>query len=129
MKSARRSFVAGLLSLLTLASPSLHAQSKTPGHAGLSIYWVDVEGGGATLVVTPERESILIDTGNPGGRDAGRIHKLATEIAGLKQIDHVIITHFHVDHFGGLAELAELIPDGIPAQTLAAGGVRTDRTE
>jgi beta-lactamase superfamily II metal-dependent hydrolase len=80
--------------LLTLA------QQKT-----LDIYWVDVEGGAATLVVTPAGESILIDTGNPGGRDAGRIHKAATD-AGLKQIDYLVTTHFHVDHYGGAAELS-----------------------
>ena len=54
---------------------------------------------------------MLIDSGNPGGRDAARIHRVATEQAGLKRIDHAIITHFHVDHFGGLAELADLMPE------------------
>jgi competence protein ComEC len=86
-------------------------------HAGaadqtLDLYWLDSEGGGSTLIVTPQGESILIDTGNPGGRDAPRIYKAATEAAGLKRLDHVIITHFHVDHFGGLAELAGLMPVG-----------------
>lgn len=76
----------------------------------LEIYWVDVEGGAATLVVTPAGESVLIDTGNPGGRDSARIHKVATEIAGLKQIDHLVTTHYHRDHFGGAAELAALMP-------------------
>src|SRR5262245_3575277 len=78
----------------------------------LNIYWNDVEGGGATLIVTPAGESILIDSGNPGGRDATRIHKTATEIAGLKKIDHYVTTHFHRDHFGGAAELSALIPIG-----------------
>jgi competence protein ComEC len=78
----------------------------------LDLYWVDSEGGGSTLIVTPRGESILVDTGNPGGRDAQRIYKVATELAGLKRLDHVIITHFHVDHFGGLAELAALMPVG-----------------
>ncbi|MDZ4403110.1 MBL fold metallo-hydrolase [Prosthecobacter sp.] len=78
----------------------------------LDIYWIDSEGGGSTLIVTPEGESVLIDTGNPGGRDPQRIKKVATEIAGLTRIDHVVITHFHVDHFGGLAELAALMPIG-----------------
>ena len=88
-----------------------------PAFAGLAdrtldIYWVDVEGGGATLIVTPQGESVLIDSGNPFERDPGRIHKLATEVAGLKKIDHLVTTHFHVDHFGGAAELSALIPIG-----------------
>lgn len=78
----------------------------------LDIYWVDVEGGGATLIVTPAGESVLIDSGNPFERDPGRIAKVATEVAGLKKIDHLITTHFHVDHFGGAAELSALIPIG-----------------
>jgi beta-lactamase superfamily II metal-dependent hydrolase len=78
----------------------------------LNIYWNDVEGGGATLIVTPAGESILIDSGNPGVRDAGRIHKTATEVAGLKKIDHYVTTHFHGDHYGGAAELSRLIPIG-----------------
>lgn len=89
---------------LTLA---VTAREKT-----LDIYWIDSEGGGSTLIVTPAGESVLIDTGNPGGRDPQRIQKVATEVAGLTRIDHVIITHFHVDHFGGLAELAGLMPVG-----------------
>src|SRR5262245_23918768 len=79
----------------------------------LDIYWIDVEGGAATLIVTPAGESVLIDAGNPGGRDAGRIHKVATEVAGLKRIDHLLLTHFHRDHFGGIAELAKLMPVGV----------------
>jgi competence protein ComEC len=78
----------------------------------LDIYWIDSEGGGSTLLVTPAGESVLIDTGNPGGRDPQRIQKVATEVAGVSRIDHVIITHFHADHFGGLAELATLMPVG-----------------
>src|SRR5687768_1851949 len=77
----------------------------------LDVIWSDVEGGAATLIVTPAGESILIDSGNPGGRDSARIHKAAAE-AGLKRIDHLITTHLHIDHFGGAAELAKLIPIG-----------------
>ena len=83
-----------------------------PADQTLDIYWVDVEGGGATLIVTPSGESVLIDSGNPGPRDAGRIHKTATEVAGLKRIDHYITTHFHIDHYGGAAQLSTLIPLG-----------------
>src|SRR5437762_4828046 len=76
---------------------------------GLDIYFVDTEGGAATLIVTPAGESILIDCGNPGTRDADRIHA-AAQAAGLKAIDHLIITHWHVDHYGGIGHLSELMP-------------------
>lgn len=95
-----------LAALLAFALPAA-ARDKT-----LDIYWIDSEGGGSTLMVTPAGESVLVDTGNPGGRDPQRIHRVATEMAGLKSIDHVVITHFHGDHFGGLAELATLMPIG-----------------
>src|SRR6266446_10813782 len=78
----------------------------------LDIYVVDVEGGNATLFVSPSGESVLIDTGNGGAaaaRDAGRI-MAAVKDAGLTQIDHLITTHWHGDHFGGMAELASRIP-------------------
>lgn len=87
------------------------AETPNPNKEGLRIYWTDVEGGAATLLVTPAGESILIDTGMPGGRDAPRIHKTAQE-AGLKKIDYLITTHLHLDHFGGAAELSELMPIG-----------------
>src|SRR5271155_4114578 len=77
---------------------------------GLSIYFVDTEGGAATLIVTPAGESVLIDCGNPGARDADRICKTASAQAGLKAIDHLIITHWHTDHYGGVARLAKLMP-------------------
>src|SRR3989440_9955957 len=76
----------------------------------LDIYFIDVEGGAATLIVTPTGQSLLIDTGFPGDRDAGRIAHVALEIAGLKQIDHCVITHWHRDHVGGVPALAKLIP-------------------
>src|SRR5262245_15899367 len=75
----------------------------------LDIYWIDSEGGGSTLIVTPTDESVLIDSGNAGVRDPGRIHQVATKVAGLKQIDHYVTTHFHTDHFGGAAEVAALV--------------------
>ena len=76
---------------------------------GLDIYFTDTEGGAGTLIVTPAGESILIDCGNPGTRDAERIHA-AAQAAGLKAIDHLIITHWHLDHYGGVARLSELMP-------------------
>lgn len=83
--------------------------SAGPADKRLDIYWVDTEGGAATLIVTPTGESILIDAGNPGRRDADRIVQVASK-AGLKQIDHLVTTHYHGDHYGGAAVLAELLP-------------------
>lgn len=92
--------------VLACAVPVLAGQND----GRLDIYWVDVEGGAATLVVTPRGEAVLIDTGNPGHRDPDRIAKVAAEVAGLRQLDHVIITHYHTDHFGGAATLNSILP-------------------
>jgi beta-lactamase superfamily II metal-dependent hydrolase len=77
----------------------------------LQIYFVDVEGGAATLIVTPAGQSLLADTGNPlpDDRDAKRIYQ-AAQLAGLKKIDYVLITHFDRDHSGGAPALAKMIP-------------------
>ena len=78
----------------------------------LDIYVVDVEGGNATLLVSPSGQSLLFDTGNAGAaasRDVDRI-MAAVKDAGLTRIDHLILTHYHADHFGGLTELAGRIP-------------------
>jgi len=75
----------------------------------LDIYVVDTEGGKAALWVSPSGQSLLIDSGNPGNRDLDRLMAAITE-AGVKQIDFLISTHYHVDHIGGLQELAKRIP-------------------
>src|SRR5438445_10993525 len=77
---------------------------------GLEIYFIDTEGGAATLIVTPAGESVLIDSGNPGKRDAERIHKVAAGTAKLTAIDHHIISHWHTDHYGGVERLTQLMP-------------------
>jgi competence protein ComEC len=99
-------FVGAVVLLAALAA----AQTRTS--KTLDIYVVDVEGGNSTLFVAPSGESLLIDTGNIGAaatRDAERIVSAAKD-AGLSQIDHLITTHFHGDHVGGLAEVAARIP-------------------
>jgi beta-lactamase superfamily II metal-dependent hydrolase len=94
-----------LLFLMTVAATRVFS-------ATLEVYVIDVEGGNATLFVWPSHESLLIDTGNAGAaaaRDAGRIMD-AVRAAALQQVDHLITTHWHGDHFGGMAELASRVP-------------------
>jgi beta-lactamase superfamily II metal-dependent hydrolase len=104
----RHSVLGGIL----LATSIALAAVQTPGSKDLRIYVVDVEGGNATLFVAPSGQSVLIDTGNTGAaaaRDADRILAAAKD-AGIGQIDHLVTTHWHGDHFGAMAELASRIP-------------------
>jgi beta-lactamase superfamily II metal-dependent hydrolase len=103
---------AAMLVLLALMLTAAGALAQSEPRKTFDVYVIDVEGGNATLFVSPSGESLLMDTGNvpPGAkRDAGRIMD-AIKDAKLTQIDHLIITHWHGDHFGGLAELAPQIP-------------------
>jgi competence protein ComEC len=96
-----------LIALLLVPAALVNAQSRN-----LDIYWIDVEGGAATLIVSPSGESMLIDTGWAiNGRDAKRLYA-ATQMAGLKKIDYLVISHFHADHVGGLAAFSKMIPIG-----------------
>jgi beta-lactamase superfamily II metal-dependent hydrolase len=85
-------------------APALDTASR-----GLDIYFIDVDGGAATLIVTPDRESMLIDSGWPGlgDRDPKRIEHVLKDIADVDRIDHLVTTHWHTDHFGGVAGLAQ----------------------
>ncbi|HTT22512.1 MAG TPA: MBL fold metallo-hydrolase [Candidatus Sulfotelmatobacter sp.] len=107
--------IASLSALAVLVPLSLAAPAPKP----MQIYFIDVEGGQATLVVSPSGQSLLIDTGWPGneGRDADRILATAHQ-AGLKQIDYVLITHYHRDHVGGVPQLT----DGIKVGTFVDHG-------
>ena len=116
MMKALSVFGRGLVMLAVvgvLGSAGALAQSGKRATDKLRVYFVDVEGGQATLFVTPAGRSLLIDTGWPGNnyRDADRI-AVAAKLAGLKRIDYVLITHFHVDHVGGVPQLVERIPVG-----------------
>jgi competence protein ComEC len=81
--------------------------------SSLQIYFIDVEGGQATLIVSPAGQSLLIDTGWPGfdGRDSDRI-LAAARLAGVEQLDYVLITHYHRDHVGGVVQLVDRIKVG-----------------
>ncbi|MFM7919940.1 MAG: MBL fold metallo-hydrolase, partial [Planctomycetaceae bacterium] len=97
--------VAAFCAGLRADSAAVLADQKT---GTLDIYFIDVEGGAANLLVTPEGESLLIDSGYPDnqGRDLNRIIKVAKEVAGLSRIDHAMVSHWHLDHFGNHAALA-----------------------
>lgn len=106
-----------LFGTFALSAPSARAATLKD----LQIYFIDVEGGQATLIVTPERHSLLIDTGFAGagvGFDPGEAHKArdanrilaAAHDAGISRIDYLLITHFHADHDGGVSELSQLLP-------------------
>ena len=95
-----------LLFATLLAAPAF---AKSTGE--LKIYFIDVEGGQSTLVVSPAKHSVLIDAGFAGPRDAKRIVE-ALKAAGVKKIDYLAITHFHGDHAGGVPDLAKLVKIG-----------------
>jgi beta-lactamase superfamily II metal-dependent hydrolase len=98
--------------VLLLAAPPQHAPAQAKAQH-LLIYSIDVEGGQSTLLVSPSGNSLLVDAGWPGnnGRDADRI-QAAMRDAGITRIDHLLITHYHVDHVGGVPELAKRVPIG-----------------
>lgn len=91
-----------LLSVLALAGSDERA---------LRFYFIDVEQGSAILVVSPSGESMLIDAGNPRGRDAARVRKVL-EHAGVERLDYMLVTHYHDDHYGAVPELAGQVPIG-----------------
>src|SRR5438093_7079238 len=103
-----------LLRFLAVSVVVMSAATVSPAQApanakALDIYFIDTEGGQATLYVPPSGQTLLVDTGNAGERDLGRILQVL-EIAGVKQIDHMFLTHYHGDHYGSMPELAKRIP-------------------
>ena len=95
--------------LLAVALLAAVVGAQTGPAKTLDFYSIDTEGGLSALFVSPTGESLLIDTGSPGGRDSARIMDVLN-MAGVKQIDHMVITHYHSDHVGGLQELVEKVP-------------------
>ena len=115
-KTMIRAATVTVLCVLAVSIPARlpgQAASAQGNARNLEIYWIDVEGGASTLFVSPTGESLIFDTGFPGNddRDAKRIHAAAQK-AGLTRIDHVVISHWHGDHEGGLEALSKMIPLG-----------------
>lgn len=109
----RAGFVAACALLCSLSCPQWIASVVHAAQKPLQIFFVDVEGGQATLFVTPAGHSLLVDTGWPGNayRDANRI-LAAAKLAKIKKLEYVLITHYHSDHVGGVPQLAAKIPVG-----------------
>ena len=95
-----------LAAALLMATPLAFAQKKS---GDLKVYFADVEGGQATLFVPPSGENLLVDAGWPGAPNTDKLVALA-KIAGVSKIDNLVITHYHIDHVGGVPELAARIP-------------------
>jgi beta-lactamase superfamily II metal-dependent hydrolase len=96
------------LALVTLSLMAFQQAAADEKTGRLDIYFIDVEGGAATLFITPAGESLLIDSGYPdnGGRDLNRILGVLRDVAGRKHLDHAVVSHWHLDHFGNHAALA-----------------------
>src|SRR3954453_19570551 len=109
--------------LMSVVLPCMAANAPSKP---LQVYFIDVEGGQATLILSPSGQSLLIDAGWPGyeGRDADRIMAAAHEL-GLKQIDYVLITHYHRDHVGGVPQLL----DGMKVGTFVDHGPNLEDSE
>ena len=115
-----------LAAVLSLCVYGASAPCAAASPKSLQIYFIDVEGGQATLLVSPSGQSLLIDTGWSGyeGRDADRIVAAAHQ-AGITQLDYVLITHYHRDHVGGVPQLV----DGIKVGTFVDHGPNLEDSE
>ena len=122
MRNLARAVVTALVAAIAISVGVGVGVGVVSAQATLAIYFIDVEGGQSTLIVTPAGESLLIDAGFPGdgtfasspgdpskARDARRILAAARD-AGVKEIDYLLLTHFHADHDGGVTELSQLMP-------------------
>jgi beta-lactamase superfamily II metal-dependent hydrolase len=119
---ARHGLIAALLFAFALATAPSAAPAQTPSARTLDIYFIDVDGGQATLIVFAGGETLLVDAGYPStgtfasraqdaakARDPQRILQVA-KLAGVTRIDYLLVTHYHADHAGGVPELAKLMP-------------------
>src|SRR5918999_4614240 len=95
--------------LIVLAVCALPSHSSAQAGKSLDIYFIDTEGGQATLYISPAGQSLLVDAGNAGERDLNSILEVL-KTAGVKQLDHFWLTHYHGDHYGSLLDIAKQIP-------------------
>jgi beta-lactamase superfamily II metal-dependent hydrolase len=100
-----------LLAAFACGSVSLVEAGQPISDRPLEIYFIDVDGGAATLLITPAHESVLIDSGwaGRGDRDPKRVVHVLKDLAGCEQLDHLVTTHWHADHYGGVEGLARMV--------------------
>ena len=98
-----------LLVVLAVCAMPIASSAQAPAGKTLDIYFIDTEGGQATLFVSPTGQTLLVDAGNSGERDLNRILEVL-KVAGVKQIDHFWLTHYHGDHYGSLIDIAKQVP-------------------
>ena len=103
-------FILSLTGCATTDQSPIAEEPSLQTARSLDIYWVDVDGGAATLIVTPAGESVLVDAGEDRESHALRIHQVASQVAGLDQIDHFVATHWHGDHYAGATRVNQRIP-------------------
>jgi beta-lactamase superfamily II metal-dependent hydrolase len=102
----RRFFLAWIVALCAMPMAS---SAQAPAGKALDIYFIDTEGGQATLFMSPSGQTLLVDAGNAGERDLNRILEVL-KLAGVKQLDHFWLTHYHGDHYGSLLDIAKQFP-------------------
>jgi beta-lactamase superfamily II metal-dependent hydrolase len=100
---------ARVLFLAVVCALPMVSSAQAPAGKTLDIYFIDTEGGQATLFVSPSGQNLLVDTGNRGERDLNRILEVLNT-AGVKQIDHLFLTHYHGDHYGSLEDISKKLP-------------------
>ena len=98
-----------LLAAVAACSMPIVSSAQAPAGKALDIYFIDTEGGQATLYLSPSGQTLLVDAGNAGERDLNRILEVL-KLAGVKQLDHFWLTHYHGDHYGSLLEIAKQVP-------------------
>jgi competence protein ComEC len=77
-------------------------------------YAIDSEGK-AMLTIAPSGETMLVDLGWTGfGAQGATTNQVVQGLKtiGVKRIDHLLISHFDVDHIGDISELLAAIPVG-----------------
>lgn len=76
----------------------------------LRIFFIDVGQGDSTLIITPDKKTVLIDGGGSDSFDVGEKVLLPYLLdRRILKIDYVLISHFDTDHCGGILTIMEKV--------------------